>query len=220
MNKENINITVCDDHRLFRKGMCALLSDFDNVGEIDEAGNGVELLNLLNSGKTKPDLILLDINMPEMDGVEATKQLKIKYPEIKIIILSMEDDTQLVSFLVNEGVNGYLLKNADPDELELAIKMVLKNDFYFSSSLSSVLLNRLSPKEKAVDVSSKLNINERELNILQFTCDELTATEIGEKLSLSARTVEGYKRDLLEKTGTKNIAGLVIFAIKNKLVTI
>lgn len=217
MTKEKVNIVVTDDHRLFRKGMCALLSDFEFIGEIYEAGNGVELLKLLDDTKETPNVVLLDINMPEMDGVEATKRLKILYPEIRILILSMEDDSQLVSLLVDEGVNGYLLKNADPDELELAIKMVMKNDFYFSSELSSGILNSIRTNNNKQQASESLNLNEREVKILQFICLELTAGEIGDKLSLSVRTVEGCKRKLLEKTGTKNMAGLVIFAIKNGL---
>lgn len=220
MKDRKINIVVCDDHRLFRKGISALLSDFDVIGEINEAGNGIELLHLLENIETKPDLVLLDINMPEMDGTEATKQLKKCYPDIRIIVLSMEDDTQMVSFLVNEGINGYLLKNADPDELEHAIKMVMKNDFYFSSSLSGAVLNALNARNNAFRVIDELKFSKRELDILNLICNELTAVEIAEELSLSARTVEGYKRKLLDKSNTKNMAGLVIFAIKNNLVNI
>lgn len=217
MIKDKINIVVCDDHRLFRKGMSALLSDFEIVGDIYEAGNGVELLQLLEKLDELPELVLLDINMPEMDGIEATKKLKELYPEIRILILSMEDDSQLVSLLVNEGIDGYLLKNADPDELELAIKMIMKNDFYFSSSLSGFILQAAKTKYTTTKAVEKLNLTEREVQIIQLTCQELTAAEIGDNLSISARTVEGYKRKLLEKTATKNMAGLVIFAIKNGL---
>ncbi|WP_346859540.1 response regulator transcription factor [uncultured Draconibacterium sp.] len=220
MKDRKINIVVCDDHRLFRKGISALLSDFDVIGEINEAGNGIELLQLLENLETKPDLVLLDINMPEMDGAEATKQLKKRYPDIRIVVLSMEDDTQMVSFLVNEGINGYLLKNADPDELEHAIKMVMKNDFYFSSSLSGAVLHSLSARNNASKVIAELEFSTRELDIINLICNELTAAEIAEELSLSARTIEGYKRKLLEKSNAKNIAGLVIFAIKNNLVNI
>lgn len=220
MSEEKINIVVCDDHKLFCKGLSALLSDFDNVGEINEAGNGRELLKLIEDLETKPDLILLDINMPEMDGLETTPILKKKYPDIKIIILSMEDDTQMVTFLISEGVNGYLLKNADPEELELALKMVMKNDFYFSGCLSSAVFSSLKSENNSQETIVRLELNKRELDILKLICDELTAVEIAEKLSLSKRTVEGYKWKLLEKTGTRNMAGLVIFAIKNSLVTI
>ncbi|WP_163323047.1 response regulator transcription factor [Draconibacterium mangrovi] len=216
MSDQKVDIVVIDDHKLFRKGMVGLLDDFDIVENIYEAGNGIELLELLSELDKKPDLVLLDINMPEMDGVEVTGHLRKDYPDIRILILSMEEAPQLVAHLVNEGVNGYLLKNAEPDELELAIKKVLKNDFYFSGSLSGAVLQGLK-KNTTKDSAFLLKLTKRESEVLKLICEELTATEIGEKLGLSARTIEGHKYNLLEKTKTKNVAGLVIFAIKNNL---
>jgi len=213
-----INVVIADDHNLFRKGIGALLSDFDFIGEINEAGNGIELLHLLENLKVLPDIVLLDLNMPEMDGVEAQKQIREIYPNIKIIILSMEDDEQIIIHLINEGVNGYLLKNADPEEMELALKKVMDNDFYFSEGMSNLLLKSLIRKENTKN--REVELNKRELSILELICMEKTATEIADELNLSARTVEGYKRKLLEKTGAKNMAGLVIFAVKNNIVTI
>ncbi|WP_321998074.1 response regulator transcription factor [Draconibacterium orientale] len=216
MSEQKIDIVVTDDHKLFRKGMVGLLDDFDIVDNIYEAGNGIELLELLGKLDKKPELILLDINMPEMDGVEVTKHLRKDYPGIRILILSMEEAPLLVAHLVSEGVNGYLLKNAEPDELELAIKKVIKNDFYFSGSLSGAVFQGLK-KNTTKDSGLQFNLTKRESQVLKLICEELTATEIGEKLGLSARTIEGHKYNLLEKTNTKNIAGLVIFAIKNNL---
>ncbi|MCK3685636.1 response regulator transcription factor [Maribellus sp. YY47] len=220
MNETKLSIVVTDDHKLFRKGMAALLSDFDAVGEIYEAENGAELLSLIEKMPSPPDVVLLDVNMPVMDGVEATRQLKIKYPSVRIIILSMEDDVQLVSHLVGEGVNGYLLKNADPDELELALKKVMKNDFYFSASLTAAVLNTSKTAAKTKYQLRQDELSERENQVLQLICEELTAAEIADRLSLSPRTVEGYKRTLLEKTGARNMAGLVIFAMKNNLIQV
>ncbi|WP_321371446.1 response regulator transcription factor [uncultured Draconibacterium sp.] len=216
MTENKIDIVVTDDHMLFRKGMMALLEDFEMVGNIYEAGNGVQLLKLLESIDKLPDLILLDINMPEMDGVEVLKYLHRDYPKISILILSMEDAPSLVVHLINEGVNGYLLKSADPEELELAVKKVMKNDFYFSGSLSGAVLQGLK-STTSHDLVKKLKLTKRELQVLELLCEELTAIEIGERLGLSARTIEGHKYNLLEKTETKNMAGLVIFAIKNNL---
>lgn len=213
-----INIIITDDHKLFRKGIYALLSDFDFIGEINEAGNGIELLSLLEKLNNLPDIILLDINMPEMDGVEAQKRIREIYPDVKVIILSMEDDEQFIIHLINEGVNGYLLKNADPEEMELALKKVMENDFYFSEGISSLLLKSLVKKD--INISKEEELNERELSILELICREKTAAEIADELNLSARTVEGYKRKLLEKTGARNMAGLVIYAVKNNLVSI
>ncbi|MCE4565487.1 response regulator transcription factor [Maribellus sp. CM-23] len=220
MNTTGLKIVVTDDHKLFRKGMAALLSDFEEVGEISEAGNGLELLDLISTMPVEPDVVLLDVNMPEMDGVETTRRLKLEYPSVRIIILSMEDDVQLVSHLVSEGVNGYLLKNADPDELELALKKVMKNDFYFSASLTSAVLKSSTTVVKQASYTSEIDLSERENQVLQLICEELTAAEIADRLSLSARTVEGYKRNLLEKTGTRNMAGLVICAMKNNLIQV
>lgn len=219
MVEKKIDIVVTDDHMLFRKGMVALLEDFDVVGNIYEAGNGIQLLNLLAELDNKPDLILLDINMPEMDGIEAVDVLRQDYPDIRILILSMEDAPQLVAHLINEGVNGYLLKSADPEELELAVKKVMKNDFYFSGSLSGAVLQGMK-SGTSHDLHKTHKLTTRELQVLELLCEELTAVEIGERLGLSARTIEGHKYNLLEKTETKNVAGLVIFAIKNNLYTI
>lgn len=220
MKNEKLHIIVTDDHRLFRKGICALLEDFDFVGKIEEAGNGKELIDLIKNGEGVPDLVLLDINMPVLDGIETTKHLKARYPDIRIIIISMEEDVQLVSHLVDQGVDGYLLKNADPDELELAIRMILKNEFYFSTSLTgSFIRNSKAGDENAIKKVSEL-FTDRELDVLEMICKEHTAAEIAEKMVLSARTVEGYKRKLLAKSGTRNVAGLVIFAMKNHLVVV
>ncbi|NQU55102.1 MAG: response regulator transcription factor [Bacteroidetes bacterium] len=217
--EKKINVVITDDHKLFRKGIAALLSDFDFVGEILEAANGVELLKLLERLDSRPDVILLDIRMPEMDGIETQKRIRLLYPEIKIIILSMEDDEHVVLHLVEEGVNGYLLKNADPDEMEFALKKVVNEDFYFSNYLSELIVKNVARK-----ISGKYEIEEilteKELQVLNLICKQNTAAEIADHLNLSVRTIEGYRRKLLEKTKSKNLAGLVVFAIKNNLVSI
>jgi len=220
MRNEKLHIVVTDDHRLFRKGICALLEDFDFVDKIQEAGNGQELIDLIKQSSNIPDLVLLDINMPVLDGVETTKYLKARYPDIRIIIISMEEDVQLVSHLVEQGVDGYLLKNADPDELELAIRMIQKNEFYFSASLTGLIIRNSKSGDKNVNAGVSELFSDRELEVLEMICKEFTAVEIAEKMMLSARTVEGYKRKLLAKSGARNVAGLVIFAIKNHLVIV
>lgn len=219
MMNGKINIVVTDDHRLFRKGMCALLSEFDYVDEISEAGNGQELIELIKGMTFLPDIVLLDINMPVMDGIDATRYLKLNNPGIRIIIISMEEDVQLVTHLINEGVDGYLLKNSDPDELEHAIKMVMKNEFYLSVSLTAALFKADSAQSETGRITG-LEFSERELEILQLICEQYTASEIAEKLLISTRTAEGHRRRLLDKTNSKNMAGLVVYAIKNKLVII
>jgi len=149
------------------------------------------------------------------------KQQKIRklYPEIKVIILTMEDDEQYILHLISEGVNGYLLKNADPDEMEKAIQKVVEKGFYFSDDISKLAMKGLFSKEKH-DLTLNLDLNDRELEILKLICKEFTAAEIADKLNLSVRTIEGYRQKLLDKSGAKNMAGLVVFAIKYNLVTL
>lgn len=219
MGHNKINIVITDDHKLFRKGIIALLDDFDFIGEINEASNGEELMELLAGMKTLPDVILLDLRMPVMDGVEAQQKIRSLYPGIKVIILTMEDDEQYILFLIGEGVNGYLLKNADPDEMETAIKKVVENGFYFSDDISMMVLKNLNKKDK-VETIFNPDFNERELQVLRLICREYTNAEIAEAFDVSVRTAEGYRQKLVEKVGAKNIAGLVVLALKHKWITI
>lgn len=216
MEGKKIKIVVADDHKLFRKGIIALLEDFDFIDEIDEASNGLELIDMLEKMENRPDVILLDLRMPVMDGVEAQQRIRKLYPDIKVIILTMEDDEQYILHLINEGVNGYLLKNADPDEVEFAIQKVVEKGFYFSEDISKLVMKGLVSKDKH-DMSIVLDLNEREVEILKLICKEFTAAEIADKLNLSVRTIEGYRQKLLDKSGAKNMAGLVVFAIKHNL---
>lgn len=208
-----INIAVVDDHKLFRKGIIALLSDFDITGEINEASNGAELLDLLSKLKLLPDVILLDLRMPVMDGVETHQNIRELFPDIKVIILTMEDDEQYILHLISEGVNGYLLKNADPDEMEMAIIKVVNNGYYFSDDISAMVMRNLKKREKTEAVFNP-DFTEREIQALELICKEYSNAEIAEAMSISIRTAEGYRLKLVEKSGAKNIAGLVILAIK------
>jgi DNA-binding NarL/FixJ family response regulator len=218
MEEMKASVVLADDHKLFRKGMRNLLEDFHFVGEIFEAGNGIELLNLLQKLNPLPDVILLDIQMPEMDGMEAQKRIRELYPQQKVIILTMDDDEQVVLHMIAEGVNGYLLKNADPEELETALEKVLKNGFYFPDGFSQLLLK--GTRKGNSFLPNEPEFTEREKEVLELICSELTTPEIAEKLNLSARTVDGYRQRLLEKSGARNTAGLVIYALKNKLILV
>ncbi|MBN2635035.1 MAG: response regulator transcription factor [Prolixibacteraceae bacterium] len=215
-------VIVTDDHNLFRKGILALLSDFDFVEVLGEAGNGLELLQLLRKINHRPLVVFLDLNMPEMDGPTVFSIIKDKYPDVKVIILSMEDDSQIVTQLVQDGVSGYLLKSADPDELELALKKVNKTGFYFSEEITEFIVKSfMNQKNENDSIDSDDSIlTSREIEVLKLICKEYTATEIAELLSVSVRTVEGYKTKLFGKTQTKNIAGLALYAIKNNLIEI
>ena len=219
MDEQKIDIVITDDHKLFRRGIRSLLGDFTFVKDIYEAGNGLELLEVIEKAPSKPHVILLDVKMPEMDGIEANKKLRELYPDIKVIILTMEDDEQFILHMINEGVNGYLMKNADPDELELALKKVVTNDFYFSDDISAMVFRNFISGKRQKEVSDS-ELTSREIEVLELICKEFTASEIAEKMNLSVRTIDGFRRKLLEKTGTKNMAGLVVYAIKNVIVKI
>lgn len=219
MENDKINIVITDDHKLFRKGIIALLSDFDFIENVYEASNGEELLVLLSKMEILPDVILLDIRMPVMDGIEAHRKISELYPRIKVIILTMEDDEQYILHLISEGVNGYLLKNADPDEMEMAILKVVKTGYYFSTEISDLILKNLNKKEKAETVFNP-DFSERELMALELICKEYSNAEMAKEMNISIRTAEGYRQKLIEKSGAKNIAGLVILALKYNWVSI
>jgi DNA-binding NarL/FixJ family response regulator len=157
--------------------------------------------------------------MPVMDGVEAQQKIRILYPEIKIIILTMEDDEQYILHLISEGVNGYLLKNADPDEMEKAILKVVEKGYYFSDNISMLVLQNLKKLEKT-DTIFNPDFTERELQVLELICREYSNSEIAENMNISIRTAEGYRQKLIDKSGAKNIAGLVILALKYNWVSL
>lgn len=216
-----IKLMIVDDHQLFRSGLISLMNSFQDIEVLGEAGNGQELLNLLE--EKQPDVILMDLNMPTMDGIEATKAVKAKYPDIKIVILTMQDEDKFIIHLIDQGANGYLLKNAHPEEMVHAIRTVVEQDQYFNQMTSQVLLNSLRDgrkKNQKPNFSNQLELTRREREVLQLICEGLSNAEISEKLFISIRTVEGHRSNLLNKTDTRNSAGLVAYAIRNNLVNV
>lgn len=215
---DKIDIIITDDHNLFRKGMKALISDFEFVENIDEASNGEELLTLLASKTKLPDVILLDLKMPVMDGVTAQAKIKKLYPSINVIVITMEDDEQFILHMIGEGVNGYLLKNAEPEEVETALVKVIEKGFYFPDSIAAVIYRNITKKGKDTVVFNP-GFTYREIEVLTLICKDFTNTEISEKLNITKKTVENYKIKMLEKSGANSIAGLVVNAIKFNWVT-
>lgn len=216
----DINIAIADDQKLFRKGMVALVSTFDEMSLIFEAGNGRELLELCESSEVKPDVILLDLSMPELNGLDTLKILKEKYPTIGVIILTVHEAESFVLATIQAGANGYLAKNAEPEEVELSIREVHKNGFYFTIPMLQLLRKGLANKNQTITLSNEHNLTSREKEVLQLICKQLNSVEIAEKLFLSNRTVEGHRNNLLLKTGSRNTAGLVLYALKYKLLDI
>ncbi len=209
---------IADDHKVFRQGLRYTLNTDPQLKCIGEAENGKQLLQLLAS--IQPDVILMDLKMPEMDGMEATKAIRQLYPDVKILVLTMYDDEQFVLHMLDMGVNGYLVKNADPEEIIKALYTVHENDYYFNDMVSRLMLRTIVNK-KQVQQRTKENVqlSDKETEILRLICLEHTNAEIAEKVFLSQRTVEGIRSTLLEKIGVRNTAGLVMYAVKRGIVS-
>ena len=209
-----IKYAIADDHKLFRKGLRLVLSDDPNLNCVGEAENGIHLLELLE--KEKVDVILLDIKMPEMDGKEALKQIKAKGYDSRIIILTMHDDDTFILHMMEAGANGFLLKDTDPEEVKKAIYSVIESGHYFNNRVSNAMLKTLINKNTLkANFKNSIELSEKEKEVLQLICQELTAAEIAEKVFLSPRTVEGIRSTLLDKIGVRNTVGLVVYAIKH-----
>lgn len=209
-----LKILVTDDHTLFRKGTMMLVQSFAEVGEVDEAENGQEALQKLESNNY--DLVLMDLEMPVLDGWEASKKIVTKFPDVKIIMISMHDSLQTISDLIEIGIHSYLLKSAQPDEVHRAILSVINNDFYYNQLVSKALHKKIQKNGLEKPGGSRRgDISPREAEILQLICQELTMREIGEKLFLSEQTVHTHRKNLMKKTKAKNAVGLVKFAFQN-----
>lgn len=212
-----ISYIVADDHKIFRQGLRMSLADDHKLKCIGEAGNGIELLELLHEKKT--DVVLLDIKMPGMDGPETLRQIKTLDAAPKVIVLTMFDDEHFVLHMMESGANSYLLKNAEPSEIKTAMHSVYENEYYFNDLVNNTLLRKvIQQKQSPPRFRKEISLNERELSVLQLICQEYTAAEIGAKVFLSPRTVEGIRSSLLEKIGVRNTAGLVMYAVKNGIV--
>lgn len=213
-----IQVAVVDDHNLFRKGMISILQQIPDFEVVMEAVNGQEFLDKLPNQPI--DVVLMDLQMPVLDGIKTTEIVRAKFPDTKVVILSMQDEDQFVLHLMEIGANGYLLKDTDPEEVEKAIKKVYETDIYFSDFVSKIMLRKMNrkPQQENKIFNYKTDLSEREIQVLKHICEGLTTAEIGEIVALSPRTVEGHRLRMMEKLGLKNTAGLVAYAIRNNLV--
>lgn len=210
-------VLIVDDHALFRSGLRLLLASTGKYEVVGEACNGVEMLNML--AVQLPDVVLLDIAMPELNGIEAATEAFARYPDLKIITLSMYGEEDYYFKMVNLGVKGFLLKNSDINEVFAALDGVLEGGSYFSQELLfNLVINLRSSNEPIDENGAPLSI--RELEILLLICKGMTNSEIADLLFISKRTVDKHRANILEKTQCKNTANLVVYAIKNKLVEI
>ncbi|MGI8599279.1 MAG: response regulator [Chitinophagaceae bacterium] len=214
---ELIKVAIADDHKIFRKGVILSLRPYTNIKFVQEAENGDDLIQGLPV--SEPDVILMDLRMPNKDGIESTKAVSKQYPHIHIIILSMYEDERFVYHLMENGAHGYLLKNAEPQEIRKAIMDVHEKGYYLNNFVNRILLKRSHSKQKVIpSLNNEITLNEKEKDVLKFICMEFTAQEIAQKMEISPRTVEAIKDRLMERFGSKNTAGLVFFAVKNNLV--
>jgi len=209
MNK--IKVAIVDDHKILRDGLKVLLHEMENVDIVIESSNGKEFIDELQN--VTPDLAIIDINMPVMKGDEAIRIARKQLPNLKIIVLSMNNEEQYFQTMNQLGVDGYIIKESDYEELERAITCVLKGGKYFSQELLVNLVNNRTTKINLI-------LTDREVEILKYLCLGLSANEIADKLLISVRTIEKHRSDMLLRTGSPNSISLVVFAIKNGLVKI
>jgi DNA-binding NarL/FixJ family response regulator len=208
---KKIEVALVDDHQLFRSGINFIIDDTEDIEVAFEASNGQEFLNFLK--EFQPDLVLMDINMPVLDGVEATRRALEQFPDLKVLVLSMFGEVDYYNTMIDLGVKGFILKDVDNEELIDAIRKIYKGGSYFSQELLLQLIKN-KPSDEAVDLTK------REKEVLELICLGFSNQEISEKLFISQRTVERHRSSLLFKTDSKNSVSLVVYAIKSGLVKI
>ena len=218
--KHVINVIIADDHVLYRAGVKTALYSKKDIKIVAEADNGQHLLMLLKV--YNPDVILLDIQMPIMDGIQVLPEIKRLYPQIRIIMLTMMDDHSMITKLMELGANSYLTKTSDSEIIYEAIRTCYDQEYYFNAMTNKALLHNLRNKTVSTTqktVSEDVKLNDKEIMILRLMCEEKSTREIAEAVDLSPRTVEAIRDKLKTKTGTKSTAGLIMYAVKNKLLS-
>jgi len=210
--KTKKKVIIVEDHAIFREGLKRIIDEIDDMELVAEAPNGAVFLEILR--KVSPDLVLMDIQMPVMDGIEATEKALKMDPSLKILVLSMFGEEEYVYSMVDKGITGFLLKNSDVSDFKKAIIRVSEGQQFYSEDIMSLLVKKV----RGYDTVDKIVLTEKETEVLRLLCKGLSNSEIADKLFLSIRTVEGYRNKLLQKTNSANVLKLVIFALKNKLV--
>lgn len=216
--REPIKVIIADDHVLYRAGVKTALSAKKDVKVIAEADNGMHLLNMLKM--IQPDVILLDIQMPIMDGITALPEIKKLYPNVKVIMLTMMDDHSMITKLMEIGANSYLTKTSDSEIIYEAIKTCFEQEYYFNSLTNKALLTNLKQRNDALPqkmAQQEAQLNEKEILILRLMCEEKSTKEIADIVDLSPRTVEAIRDKLKVKTGARSTAGLIMYAVKHNI---
>lgn len=216
MTAQQIKVSIADDHKIFRDGIKMALRDREYLKILWEAEDGRDLMHKLKL--KQPDVLLMDIRMPEVDGVNAIGMIRKEYDDIKIIVLTMYDDQEMITKMMEMGANAYLTKTTDPEEIYQAILTCMNDDFYFNDLVNKAVLLKLQHK-KAVKqfYPNPIKFSEKELKILKCIAEDKTTEEISKEVFLSPRTIETIRQNMKQKVGAKTIAGLVMYAMRNKL---
>ncbi|HEY5371653.1 MAG TPA: response regulator transcription factor [Hanamia sp.] len=214
-----IKISIADDHKIFRDGIKMALSPRQDLKMLWEAEDGKDLLHKM--AIKKPDLLLMDIRMPEIDGINAIELLRKEYEDLKIIVLSMYDDQQMISKMMEMGANAYLTKTTDPDEIYEAILTCMNEEFYFNQLVNKAVMGKLMHKKsvnRQYGIEAPINFSEKELKILQLLGEDKTTEEISKIVFLSPRTIESIRQNMKTKVGAKTIGGLIMYGMRNKMI--
>jgi DNA-binding NarL/FixJ family response regulator len=218
-NSTLIHIAIADDEALFRRGMRLIMEDFQDLSVLFEAENGEELLKKIRASDELPDVILLDLKMPVMSGIEAAEVIRREFPSIQIVVISSHVSKAFILNMIEIGASAYLGKNANPDEVVETIRMVREKGFYYNTTVMDVIRENMMGKNQIKPQRAfHVELTSREKEVLQLICAEYNTQEIAEKLYISSRTVEGHRNNLLSKLGCRNTAGLVVYALQSGLV--
>jgi DNA-binding NarL/FixJ family response regulator len=204
-------VAVVDDHTLLSEAIGGLVDDFENFELAYLCKNGQELLDKLKTKRNLPDVVLMDVNMPILNGIETTEILKQNYPEIKVLALSIEEEEETILRMLRAGARGYLMKDTKKEILQEALEQVVEKGYYHTNTIAKLLVGSLTKKP------AEIQLKEREIEFIEYACTEMTYKEIAEKMFLSPKTIEGYRDSIYEKLEIKNRIGLVLYAIRNDL---
>lgn len=214
-----IKVALVDDHVLLRDALASLIENFENCRVIYQVSNGKEMINAINTQEETPDVVIMDLNMPEMDGYQTAKWLHKNHPEILVLMLTMYDSEIMLVRMLQTGVKGFLKKDIHPAELQFAIQSVVSSGYYYSRRASDKLVNLFRPGKDNVQNLHNTLLNEKELEFLELACSDLTYKEIAQQMSLNPRAVDNLRDSLFEKIDVKSRVGLAMYAIRNALVT-
>lgn len=217
MKQHKIKVSIVDDHHLFRSGLAHILNASDALTVLESLEHGAALLDSLS--RYQPDVVLLDLEMPVMDGLETLKVLQKDHPQIKVLLLTMHNNEALILEGMEQGACGYLLKNSKPSELVEAVQKAAETGYYFSDRVALAMLGTLGKTQKRspAQVKGSISLTQSELELLRLVCLQHTSPEIAERLHLSPRTVESYRKQLMDKIQVRNVVGLVVYAAKHGL---